>query len=140
MAYTSNKSNRGYVAPGREKLSTSLDKTENVELRKATPDLKENMEIGREGVEGMPNRWPDEFDNQGKEFKRVMLDFFQRCQTLNIDIMRAIALGFGLNETFFDQYVDKADNNMRLLHYPSVPSSVFSSNKAQVSDDLLNAT
>lgn len=46
--------------------------------------------------------------------------------------MRAIALGLGLEETFFDPFISDADNNLRLLHYPPTAASVFKSNAGQV--------
>lgn len=41
-------SNRGYVAPGREKVSLLLDEAEIDKIREAAPDLKESLEIGKE--------------------------------------------------------------------------------------------
>ena len=101
-------------------------------LREAVPDLKETMEIGREGVEGLPNQWPDQIDDEGKAFKEVMLSFSNTCKTLYIQIMRAIALGMDLPEHFFDELVDAGDCNLRLLHYPPVSKDVFEKNPVQV--------
>lgn len=39
--------------------------------------------------------------------------------------MSAIAIGLGLHPRYFDQYCGKKDNNLRLLHYPSVSKSAF---------------
>ena len=101
--------------------------------REKNPDLKESFETGREGVEGQPNRWPDwEGDEEGKEFKNVMQAFFLECQEVHRLIMSAIALGLDLEEHFFDEYVVKGDNNLRLLHYPPVKREVFERNKGQV--------
>ena len=132
LGWTTPRSNRGYIARGREKLAP-LEKTDEVSaLRGTAPDLKETMEIGREGVEGLPNRWPDHFDEEGKNFKKLMLSFFEDCKTLHRHIMSAIALGMNLPEHFFDEYVDAGDNTIRLLHYPPVPKSVFQQNPDQV--------
>lgn len=46
--------------------------------------------------------------------------------------MRAIAVGMGIDEAYFDPYTDGGDNTLRLLHYPSVPKSVFTKNNMQV--------
>lgn len=108
LGWTAPQSNRGYVSIGREKLAT-LDVS-------SIPDLKETMEIGREGVEGQPNRWPDGLDDEGKEFKETMLSFFQTCKSLHSRIMSAIALGMNLPEHFFDDFVTEGDNTLRLLH------------------------
>ncbi|KAL3434888.1 hypothetical protein BDV09DRAFT_84162 [Aspergillus tetrazonus] len=127
LGWTTPQANRGYVRTGREKLSTVDDQAD-----RTVPDIKESMEIGREGVEGLPNRWPDQLDEEGKDFKKVMLEFFEMCKELHIKVMQAIALGMNLPVHFFDEYVDKGDNNLRLLHYPAVHKDVFKKNPGQV--------
>jgi len=37
-----------------------------------------------------------------------------------MNLMRATALGLGLELNSLDEYVDKADNTFRWLHYPRV--------------------
>lgn len=104
-------------------------------------DLKESFEIGREGVdqEGCENLWPDRFDEEGKEeegegkvFKREMLEFFELVKQLHVQIMRAIAVGLGIDEYWFDGYTDAGDNTLRLLHYPEVDAEVFRKNRNTV--------
>ncbi|KAJ6005936.1 hypothetical protein N7451_003880 [Penicillium sp. IBT 35674x] len=113
--------------------SPPLEETEGIStLRGSAPDLKETLEIGREGVEGLPNRWPDHLDDEGKEFKETMLSFFETCKNLHRQIMSAIALGMNLPEHFFDDFVNEGDNNLRLLHYPPVQKEVFKDNPNQV--------
>ncbi|GAQ09726.1 hypothetical protein ALT_7047 [Aspergillus lentulus] len=132
LCWTSPQSNRGYVKTGREKLSLPEDNVDKDTARLARPDLKETMEIGRDDVDGLPNRWPDHFDDEGKDFKKVMQSFFGMCKSLHTEVMRAIALGMNLPEHYFDEFVDAGDNNLRLLHYPSVPKDVFKQNPGQV--------
>lgn len=132
LGWTSPESNRGYIATGREKLAP-LEQTGDVnDLRGAAPDLKETMEIGREGIEGSPNQWPDHLDERGREFKETMLSFSGACKALLQQVMSAIALGMNLPEHFFDDYFGKGDNTLRLLHYPSVQKSIFKENSSQV--------
>jgi isopenicillin N synthase-like dioxygenase len=130
LGWTTPESNRGYVAHGREKVSTLLDKDSVAASRAQAPDLKESFEIGREGAEGTPNNWPE--DEAGRGFKDVMLEFHDTCKKLHIEVMRAIAVGMDLSEDYFDSYTDVGDNTLRLLHYPEVPKDVFTSNKLQV--------
>jgi len=132
LSWTTPQSNRGYVIAGREKVTQSSDPDEIAKLRATNPDLKESMEIGREGVPGLPNQWPDRLDRQGDEFTQTMKAFFDTCKDLHINVMRAIALGMGLDEHFFDKFTDGGDNNLRLLHYPPVLKSVFQDNPGQV--------
>ena len=111
-------------------------------------DMKESFEIGREGEEGCPNRWPSEgykdedikslngnaehdFWDKASEFRTAMQSFFLACQKLHKMIMRAIALGMKLEETFFDDFVQQGDNTLRLLHYPAVPKGGFDGGKSE---------
>jgi isopenicillin N synthase-like dioxygenase len=48
LAWETPESNRGYVAPGREKVSRLLSQEEIEKIRASSPDLKESMEIGKE--------------------------------------------------------------------------------------------
>lgn len=89
------------------------------------------MDIGREG-DGFDNHWPDHYDQEGKDFKHDMIQFFDQCQQLHIAIMRAVAVGLGIDEKWFDPYCDAGDNTLRLLHYPAVSAEVFQKNKLQV--------
>lgn len=131
LGWTTPESNRGYVSHGREKVTSLLNKEDVEALRGRVPDLKESFEIGREGAEGTPNNWPSG-DAAAKEFKDTMLKFHDLCKELHIEVMRAIAVGMGLEEGYFDGYTDKGDNTLRLLHYPGVKKDVFRKNKLQV--------
>jgi len=136
LGWTTPDSNRGYVASGREKVTQSSDPEEIARLRAENPDLKESMEIGREGVSGLPNQWPDRFgDEEARTFTRDMQHFFLTLKDLHVNVMRAIALGMpGLtdDEHFFDPYTDGGDNTLRLLHYPPVKKSVWKHKPDQV--------
>lgn len=90
------------------------------------------MEIGREGVDGKPNQWPAHLDDAGAAFTTDMQRFFLTLKDLHIKVMRAIALGMGLDEHFFDDYTDGGDNNLRLLHYPPVKKSIWRDNPNKV--------
>ncbi|KAJ4321955.1 hypothetical protein N0V94_002667 [Neodidymelliopsis sp. IMI 364377] len=131
MAWYSAAANRGYVAQGREKLVVLEETGTEEELRKTVPDLKESLEIGRDDQPETPNMWPSG-DEQAKEFKQEMLSFFETCKTLHMQVMRAIALGMGIEESWFDGFTDAGDNTLRLLHYPGVSKSVFKRNDGQL--------
>ncbi|KAJ4329912.1 hypothetical protein N0V87_010456 [Didymella glomerata] len=131
MAWYSAAANRGYVAQGREKL-VPLDETgTEEEMRKTVPDLKESLEIGRDDQADMPNMWPSG-DEAAKAFKQEMLRFFETCKDLHMQVMRAIALGMGIEESWFDGFTDAGDNTLRLLHYPGVSKSMFKRNDGQL--------
>lgn len=93
-------------------------------------DIKESFEIGREStVPGEENRWPDKLDAEGAAFKSAMQDFFTRCQSIHVTILRGLALALGFPETYFDSFVSDANNNLRLLHYPPLPAGAFQNGK-----------
>lgn len=125
MAWAGARSNRGYVRLGREKVSQGTTKEEVAADRAGGgEDLKESFEIGREGDE-YENLWPDRVKAEGVDFAVTMKEFFLYCQKLHRIVMRGIALGMGLEETFFDDYVRKGDSTLRLLHYPPVAKDAF---------------
>ncbi|KAK4169314.1 hypothetical protein QBC43DRAFT_307432 [Cladorrhinum sp. PSN259] len=130
-AWTTPQANRGYSAPGREKVTQLTDLSAVESLRSALPDIKESFEIGREDEPGHPNHWPAE-SGELVGFKSTMNSFFDECKALHEQVMRAIAVGMGLEETFFDRFVDVGDNTLRLLHYPAVNKNVFKINPGQV--------
>lgn len=121
------------MAQGREKTTDATDPSEIEKIRELEgADLKETFEIGLEGVEGLPNHWPDRFDGEGEAFKGTMLEFFELCKGLHVQVMRAIAVALGIGEGWFDGFCDGGDNTLRLLHYPEVSSKVFEANRNQV--------
>ncbi|KAI1330449.1 thymine dioxygenase [Xylariaceae sp. FL0255] len=132
--WTTPEANRGYSAPGREKTTSLTDIDAIKELRDAAPDLKESLEIGREGEPDHPNHWPEESGagNELAGFKDTMLEFHDRCAALHTEVMRAIAVGLGIDEKWFDEFTDVGDNTLRLLHYPEVRKDVFAVNLGQV--------
>ncbi|KAF2397798.1 2OG-Fe(II) oxygenase [Trichodelitschia bisporula] len=130
LEWYSARANRGYTAHGREKVSQLATKEEVEALKAAVPDLKESLEIGRDDEEGCPNMWPT--DEEGKVFREQMMEFFEECKKLHMQVMRAIAVGLGIDEGWFDGYTDRGDNTLRLLHYPAVKKEVFEKNKNQV--------
>jgi isopenicillin N synthase-like dioxygenase len=132
LSWTTPEANRGYSAPGREKVTQETDITKVEEMRQAAPDIKESFEIGRDDEPGHPNQWPVEDRDEVKDFRATMVDFFAQCKSLHVEVMRAIAVALDLSESFFDSYTDVGDNTLRLLHYPSVKSDVFRINPGQV--------
>src|SRR5208282_3653116 len=62
-------------------------------------------------------------------------DFFNRfykiCNQLELDILRALALGMDLEEDFFVSYHQNTDNQTRILHYPPIPEEMLRLGKAE---------
>ncbi|GKT91133.1 flavonol synthase/flavanone 3-hydroxylase [Colletotrichum tofieldiae] len=114
---------RGYSGIGREKVSQMVfDAKQISELRKV-PDFKESYEIGREDDDHLPNIWIPEGSLPG--FRSFFNHFYEVCYQLELHLLRAMALGMGLNGDFFQRYHVQKDNQIRLLHYPPVDEKLL---------------
>jgi len=112
---------RGYSALGLEKVTQHIyDSDELANNRAQAPDVKESFESGREGDPYQPNIWPPDEVLPG--FREACLDFFWTYHQVELTVLRALALGLNLPEEYFLQYHTNPDNQLRLLHYPSVPA------------------
>ena len=96
--------------------------------REAEPDLKEFYHIG-------PDSWPDEayyVSPEGQRyfipnlwpeapagFREAALDYYRAVETLEGHVLHACALALDLEETFFDDKVDRHVTAMRINHYPA---------------------
>ncbi|KAH9943282.1 Clavaminate synthase-like protein [Epithele typhae] len=123
LAWRDPRANRGFVKVGRERVTQSADADEIKQLREKAPDYKESMEIGRDWDATYKNYWPQEADAPG--FKSTMLNFFQTCHDLHVLVMRSIALGLRLEESFFDNKINEQYHNLRLLSYPPIKTSLL---------------
>ncbi|KAL2188957.1 oxygenase [Thermothelomyces heterothallicus CBS 203.75] len=141
LSWTTPEANRGYSAPGREKVTQLKSAADVSALRTSIPDIKETFEIGRDDEPAHPNRWPPESDPESGSgpahgeitgFRQIMTSFFDALSELHTSVMRAIALGMDLPETFFDRFVCDRDNTLRLLHYPAVRKELFQISPGQV--------
>ncbi|KAG2098966.1 thymine dioxygenase [Suillus discolor] len=125
---------RGYTFPGREKLPDLGDSAE-IPL----PSVKESFDIGREDDDLMPNIWPPDHILPG--FKESCLAFYWKCHEVEKNILRALALGFGLEEEWLVKHHRMPDNDLRLQHYPSISlESVLTNKVARISNHTDYAT
>jgi isopenicillin N synthase-like dioxygenase len=111
---------RGYHALGGEALSAANDGV-------SPPDLKEFYHVGPvdvgddpyyTGAKGrqffLPNLWPD--DPPG--FRAAAVDYYRAMHGLVAWLMRLTALALDVEETFFDDKVNRSIGTMRLNYYP----------------------
>ncbi|KAF4304669.1 Isopenicillin N synthase [Botryosphaeria dothidea] len=123
---------RGYSWPGLEKVSQYIHKdgedsdAEDQELRKVE-DCKESYEVGSDNCENMPNVWlPDEVL---PGFRSFMTEFYWKCFGTAQNLLRALAVGIGLDdEDFLLKYHNGHNNQLRLLHYPPVEKEKLEKN------------
>ncbi|KAL7623321.1 hypothetical protein AAE478_007002 [Parahypoxylon ruwenzoriense] len=121
---------RGYSWPGLEKVSQDIikdgDEAKAAESRKIA-DFKESYEIGSEDSELQPNVWLPEGVLPG--FREFMTGFYWKCFGAGKELLRALAIGIGLDdEDWFLQFHSGENNQLRLLHYPPVEAEKLSSN------------
>ncbi|KAG8990447.1 hypothetical protein FRB94_000302 [Tulasnella sp. JGI-2019a] len=123
LAWEDPRSNRGYVARGRERVTQSSDANEIAAMREKAPDFKESIEIGRDWDSTWKNQWPPQ--SMLPNFKPTFLDFFQTCHDLHARVMQSIAMGLNLPSSFFDDKIQEQYHNMRLLDYPPIDTQLL---------------
>ncbi|KAK5126190.1 hypothetical protein LTR08_005001 [Meristemomyces frigidus] len=118
---------RGYSYPGLEKVSQYMDGDEDVgkQLRKVR-DCKESYEVGSEENALQPNVWLPESTLPG--FKAFTTKFYWECNKVAQSLLRAMAIGVGLDDPeYLIKYHTGHNNQLRLLHYPPVPAAELES-------------
>ncbi|KAF7342363.1 Fe2OG dioxygenase domain-containing protein [Mycena venus] len=116
---------RGYSAPGREKIIQPNSMGDVEAPRPAVPDFREHFECGSEESTENPNIWLP--DGALPRFKESCLEFFWLCYDVELNILRALAMGMGLEEEYLCRFHSVPDegNMLRLLYYPSVPAEAL---------------
>ncbi|KAL1988275.1 hypothetical protein VTN96DRAFT_250 [Rasamsonia emersonii] len=122
---------RGYSWPGLEKVSSAMsegDDKERIKKLREITDCKESYDMGSDENKDQPNQWiPDEVL---PGFRAFMTKFYWECFAAASDILRALAVGIGLEDE--DHLLKKHsghNNQLRLLHYPSIPAEALESQK-----------
>ncbi|RAO65528.1 uncharacterized protein BHQ10_001540 [Talaromyces amestolkiae] len=120
---------RGYSWPGLEKVSQAISEGNDEELvrkLREVKDFKESYDMGSDNNSDQPNQWIPEEVLPG--FRDFMTRFYWDCFGAASEVLRAIAVGIGLDDE--DHLVRKHsghNNQLRLLHYPSIPADVIES-------------
>ncbi len=110
-SFQGHESNRGYISPGFETHDLEKD---------CLPDPKETFDIGKEDELGFTNYWPEELAETS--FRDDLLDYFQNMDGLYLRLMKMIGLGLKLPDPdFFVNQCNNQHENLRLLHYHSLP-------------------
>lgn len=121
LTFSSNgNSNRGYIALGGEALAYTLDDHD------APPDMFEAFNIGH------PTRCTDAFTptptekrffepniwTSRPEVEAALRAYYGELEKLGLDLMCIFALALGLDEFYFDRFLDRHLTTMRMLNYP----------------------
>lgn len=100
---------RGYVGKGKEHAKG-----------RSTGDLKEFFHIGQEVDDGDPikNEYPENiWVEEIPDFKSVGLEVYRKLENAGVNILKAIALYLGLDESYFDAKVKNGNSILRPIHY-----------------------
>lgn len=89
--------------------------------------FQESYEVGSETFEQQPNQWLPEEVLPG--FRQFMTSFYWSCYGTAKELLRAMAIGIGLEDAdYLLRYHSGENNQLRLLHYPPVETQKLSSN------------
>lgn len=97
---------RGYISKGRERAKG-----------RNTGDLKEFYHVGQPTA-NKPNEYPENiWPEEIPEFREYTLEAFRTLESAGVQMLRAIALHLGLEETYFDNQVKTGNSILRQIHY-----------------------
>jgi isopenicillin N synthase-like dioxygenase len=118
---------RGYTSFGTEHAKGS-----------DAPDLKEFFQYGQLiknsfTQETYPN---NVLVKEIHDFNKVFDDAYQAFEKSGIAMLRAIALYLGLNEHYFDEYINDGNSILRSIHYPPITETPKSAIRAEQHEDI----
>jgi isopenicillin N synthase-like dioxygenase len=119
---------RGYTSFGKEHAKGS-----------DAPDLKEFFQYGQTVPEDHPLK-PEYPDNvKVKEvpgFDETIYKAYRAFERSGKTLLQAIALYLGLNEHYFDEYVEQGNSIVRSIHYPPIVTEPKSAIRAEQHEDI----
>ncbi|KAK0661119.1 2-oxoglutarate-Fe(II) type oxidoreductase [Lasiodiplodia hormozganensis] len=59
------------------------------------------------------------------EFEPRLRSFYDKCHQLSLSVLSALALSIGLSRDFFARHLERADPQLRLLHYMPIPAATI---------------
>lgn len=108
---------RGYFRIGGENLDPAKQKQDG--------DLKEGIKIGRDlpashmlVLAGTPLHGPNQWPRNLPGWQAVMQEYYDVMEALGRQLMRAFALALGLEEHWFDRWLETPMATLGPLHYP----------------------
>ncbi|KAL7932237.1 hypothetical protein V8C35DRAFT_307752 [Trichoderma chlorosporum] len=121
---------RGYSSVGREKVSQMIFDDASIAAARNVPDVKESFDIGRgDDAAPMANVWLPRDVLPG--FREFFEEFYEICHGAEMELLRLVALGMGLEQEYFVEYHVNKDNQIRLLHYPAIEERLLRQGKAE---------
>jgi isopenicillin N synthase-like dioxygenase len=82
---------------------------------------KETIDFGSKDDELVDNRWVPEESIPG--FRSFIESFYDQVFETEMHLLSALAIALGISEDTLTSMHNKAENELRLLHYPAIPTS-----------------
>lgn len=118
---------RGYTSFGKEHAKGS-----------EAPDLKEFFQYGQEASDGFTEEeYPTNVTiNDIAAFNPTFQQAYRAFETSGKALLQAIALYLGLDEHYFDGYVENGNSILRAIHYPPITHEPKSAIRAEQHEDI----
>ncbi|MEO6219413.1 MAG: 2-oxoglutarate and iron-dependent oxygenase domain-containing protein [Ginsengibacter sp.] len=119
---------RGYTSFGKEHAKGS-----------DAPDLKEFFQYGQVVPEDHPlkSEYPDNVAVAAvKGFDEIFYNAYRAFEKSGKLLLQAIALYLGLEEDYFDQFVEEGNSIVRAIHYPPITNEPKSAIRAEQHEDI----
>jgi len=119
---------RGYTSFGKEHAKGS-----------DSPDLKEFFQFGQkaEGDDYVPEEYPENVQvNEISSFNPTFQNAYRAFEESGKKLLQAIALYLGLDEFYFDDWVNNGNSILRAIHYPPITNEPKSAIRAEQHEDI----
>ena len=119
---------RGYTSFGKEHAKGS-----------EAPDLKEFFQYGQTVPKDHPLKpeYPDNVSvHEVAAFNETLLKAYRAFEKSGKSLLQAIALYLGLDENYFDNYVEEGNSIVRAIHYPPITVEPKSAIRAEQHEDI----
>lgn len=119
---------RGYTSFGKEHAKQSQ-----------VADLKEFFQIGQyvAAEDPLKSEYPDNVRVEEIEgFYELSKKLYQTFESSGKYLLRAIAVHLGLEESYFDEKIEKGNSILRTIHYPPITEEPRSAIRAEQHEDI----
>jgi len=119
---------RGYTSFGREHAKGS-----------EAPDLKEFFQYGQivEDNDAIKSEYPDNVSvSEVAHFNETLFNAYRNFEKSGKSLLCAISLYLGLEEHYFDAFVEKGNSILRCIHYPPITQEPKSAIRAEQHEDI----
>ncbi len=119
---------RGYTSFGREHAKGS-----------EAPDLKEFFQYGQivDDNDAIKSEYPDNVSvSEVAHFNDTLFNAYRNFEKSGKSLLCAISLYLGLEEHYFDAFVEKGNSILRCIHYPPITQEPKSAIRAEQHEDI----